>query len=115
MGNLCPLKSVFESSNYQGFWLGNVYFVFLMKAQITRQNINIPKYFVVNYVKAGTRCSLQYLILLKSKTVQMSRGMRFPTMWYVRPAKAQTSLRVRTVWSELLLVTGIFYDNQATD
>ena len=22
----------------------------------------------------------------------MSRGMRFPTMWYVRPAKAQTSL-----------------------
>ena len=23
----------------------------------------------------------------------MSRGMKFPTMWYVRPAKAQTSLR----------------------
>ena len=22
-----------------------------------------------------------------------SRNMRFPTMWYVRPAKAQTSLR----------------------
>ena len=27
----------------------------------------------------------------------MSRGMRFATMWYVRPAKAQTSLRIRTV------------------
>ena len=40
-----------------------------MKAQITRKNINLPKYFVVNYVRAGTRCSLQYLILLKSKTV----------------------------------------------
>ena len=26
--------------------------------------------------------------------------MRFPTMWYVRPAKAQTSLRIRAVWSE---------------
>ena len=26
---------------------------------------------------------------------QMSRGMRFPTMWYVRLAKAQTRLRIR--------------------
>ena len=25
---------------------------------------------------------------------QISRDMRFPTMWYVRPAKAQTSLRI---------------------
>ena len=24
----------------------------------------------------------------------LSRGMRFPTMWYVRPAKAQTSLHI---------------------
>ena len=32
---------------------------------------------------------------------------RFPTMWYVRPAKAQTSLRIRAVWSELLLVAWI--------
>ena len=29
--------------------------------------------------------------------------MRFPTMWYVRPAKAQTSLRIRAVGSEPLL------------
>ena len=28
---------------------------------------------------------------------QLSRDMRFPTMWYVRPAKAQTSLRIRAV------------------
>ena len=27
----------------------------------------------------------------------LSRGMRFPTMWYVRLAKAQTSLRIRAV------------------
>ena len=27
----------------------------------------------------------------------LSRNMRFPTMWYVQPAKAQTSLRLRTV------------------
>ena len=24
----------------------------------------------------------------------LSRDMRFPTMWYMRPAKAQTSLRI---------------------
>ena len=26
---------------------------------------------------------------------QMSRDMRFPTIWYVRPAKAQTSMPIR--------------------
>ena len=41
----------------------------------------------------------------------MSWDIRFPTMWYVRPAKAQTS----TVWSEPLLVTWIFYEYWATD
>ena len=32
----------------------------------------------------------------------MSCNMRFPTMWYLRPAKTQISLRIRTVWSEPL-------------
>ena len=41
--------------------------------------------------------------------------MRFPTMWYVRPAKAQTSLRIRTDWSEPLPFAWIFYDCLATD
>ena len=41
--------------------------------------------------------------------------MRFPTMCYVRPAKAQTSLRIRAVWSELLLVAWILHDSQVTD
>ena len=35
---------------------------------------------------------------------QMSRDMRFPTMWYVPPAKAQTSLRIHAVSSEPLQV-----------
>ena len=30
--------------------------------------------------------------------------MRFPTMWYVRPAKPQISLRIRAVSSEPMLV-----------
>ena len=45
----------------------------------------------------------------------LSRDMRFPTMWYVRPAKAQTSLRIRAVWSEPLLVACIFYECKSTD
>ena len=36
--------------------------------------------------------------------------MRFQTMWYVRLAQAQTSLRMRAVWSEPLLVAWLFYD-----
>ena len=47
--------------------------------------------------------------------VHLSRDMRFPTMWYMRLAKAQTSLRIRTVWSEPLPVPWIFYDCYATD
>ena len=46
---------------------------------------------------------------------QMSRNMRFPTMWYVWPAKAQTSLCISAVWSEPLLVACIFYECWATD
>ena len=29
------------------------------------------------------------------KTAYMNRGMIFSTIWYVRPAKAQNSLRIR--------------------
>ena len=42
-----------------------------MKAQITRKNMNLPKLFFVNKVRAGTNNSLQYLIWLKLKTVKI--------------------------------------------
>ena len=32
-----------------------------------------------------------------TKTYQLSQGIIFPTMWYVRPAKPQISLRIRAV------------------
>ena len=61
---------------------------------------------------------LMYFFLLNSighsiglKRVNMSRGMRFPTIWYVRPAKAQTILPVRAVWSEPLLVSWVLFDS----
>ena len=35
---------------------------------------------------------------IKSENMyEMSHDMKFPTMWYVRPEKAQTSLRIRAV------------------
>ena len=45
--------------------------------------------------------------------VPFSLYMRFPTIWYVRPAKAQISLLLRAVWSEPLLVAWIFYECKA--
>ena len=60
----------------------------------------------------GTQCLLTRDMQILD---QMSRDMRFPTMWYVRPAKPQISLRTRSVWSEPWLVAWIFYDCQATD
>ena len=41
--------------------------------------------------------------------------MRFPTIWYVRPAKAKISLRIRAVWSEPFQVPRILYECSATD
>ena len=37
------------------------------------------------------------LLNISKNILNMSHDMRFPTMWYVRPAKAQTSLRIHTV------------------
>ena len=49
------------------------------------------------------------------RAFEMSRDMRFPTMWYVRPAKTQISLRIHAVWSEPLLVAWIFSECYDTD
>ena len=59
--------------------------------------------------------SLNVSFIFKHALLQMSHGMRFPTMWYVRQAKPQISLRIRAVWSEPLLVACIFYECWATD
>ena len=37
------------------------------------------------------------LLTISKNILNKSHDMRFPTMWYVRPAKAQTSLRIHTV------------------
>ena len=52
---------------------------------------------------------------LNQKKTRVSKCMKFPSMWYVRPAKPQISLRIRAVWSEHLLVAWVFYECYATD
>ena len=37
------------------------------------------------------------LLVVFCSKYDMSRDMKFPTMWYMQPAKAQTSLRIRAV------------------
>ena len=50
---------------------------------------------LVNLVKAA---GLDSVLSGNGKTtIYLSRGMRFPSIWYVRPAKAQTSLRIHAV------------------
>ena len=39
----------------------------------------------------------QMIYFLIALSLHMSQCMRFPTMWYVRPAKPQISLRIRAV------------------
>ena len=50
------------------------------------------------------------VVELRYVHLKLSQYMRFPTMWYVRLAKPQISLRIRTVWSEPLQVAWVFYD-----
>ena len=57
--------------------------------------------------------SLSYTIVERFD-VHVSHDMRLPTMWNVRPAKAQISLRIRAVWSEHLHVSWTFYDSPAS-
>ena len=64
-------------------------------------------------------CALTGLIMAEilsySKNYHMSQCMRLSTMWFVRPAKPQISLRIRAALSETLLVALVFYDCYATD
>ena len=42
-------------------------------------------------------CDIGLFIVVTYFEIYMSQCMRFPTMWYVRPAKPQISLRIRAV------------------
>ena len=41
--------------------------------------------------------SVQHIVVQNCNTAIMAAKQDLPTMWYVRPAKPQTSLRIRAV------------------
>ena len=71
--------------------------------------------FAIFYFNDFLLYRLQPKFKSSSNISDLSQCMRFPTMWYDRPAKPQISLRIHAVWSELLLVAWVFYDCSATD
>ena len=44
---------------------------------------------------AGYLVRDRFFVCMSFIRLYLSHNMRFPTMWFVRPAKAQTSLRIR--------------------
>ena len=68
---------------------------------ILLQTVNtLIKYYSTNrsIIRLDLHCSLrQHRSLEKEIQYYLSRDMRFPTMWYVRPANPQISLRIRAV------------------
>ena len=56
------------------------------------------KHGAITLLDATSHAGLQIRVgICISQPKHMSRDMRFPTMLYVRPAKPQISLRIRTV------------------
>ena len=57
---------------------------------------------LVRYIVQNARLNMlermiKIMNISNSDKIIMSQGMRFPTMWFVRPVKAQISLRICTV------------------
>ena len=93
-----PQKSIFS-------------FYFILNVKYKKHNLT----FLMHFASALKVIIIACHMCSRAGKEHKSHDMRFPTMWYVRPAKAQTSLRIRAVWSEPLLVAWIFYDCWATD
>ena len=76
----------------------------------------LPKEYLSNMIKTMTFVSAagywkrRNLVTWKPIFRHLNRDMRFPNMWFVRPAMAQTSLHIRAVWSEPLQVAWVFYE-----
>ena len=62
--------------------------------------LNLCTYVQISKLSEHDICHLIEVISFVEKNDMennLSRDMRFPTMWYVLPAKAQTSLHIRAV------------------
>ena len=65
--------------------------------------IILTYYFWHHWIKVRHACS-DFQKNWMEKNTCLSHDLKFPTMWYVGPAKVKISLRIRAVWSEPFLV-----------
>ena len=60
------------------------------------QTVQLVKVLQINCPSREPGDSFPCMLVSKGDS-DLSHDMRFPTMWYVRPAKPQISLRIRAV------------------
>ena len=65
-----------------------------MVTTLTHYKDGMAAVLIINHTE---RCDLKFNQRYAKPFYHVSRDMRFSTMWYVRPAKPQISLRIRTV------------------
>ena len=75
---------------------------------------NAVKYNILICLKPDVIAKREKMFCKVIWRLHLSCNMRPPSMWYVRPAKSQISLRICAVWSEPFLVARIFNECQAT-
>ena len=61
------------------------------------EGLSLHKHIGKNWMVDSTSKEKVIVELIFSTRYKMSNGMGFPTMWYVRPAKPQISLRICAV------------------
>ena len=91
-------KSIASLSVFQSQCQSQGYFDTNHLDGLPSQNLSQDR-FAAKHLNDNITGSLRLFLCQRqnSDKVNMSRDMRFPTMWYVRPAQAQTSLRIRAV------------------
>ena len=68
------------------------------KQQQQQNNVKTLQIAQNTFLKNGFSALRLFIVNCRKLLVKLYElDMRFPTMWYVRPAKAQTSLRIRAV------------------
>ena len=85
------MVTLFKVKSFQsGFGVGReaVYMIFLREL-VLKNSLSLT----LAYAYIG----LSIIYIAHVYNIYFSHNMRFPTMWYVRPAKAQTSLRICAV------------------
>ena len=98
--------------NYMPFKMAGHHNILTTRLEKKKLKGQVSSQVRVNFLRNGRYGQNNRQSQLQQMTLpyMLSHNTRFPTMWYVHPAKAQISLHKWAVWSEPLPVAWIFYD-----